>query len=66
MAKVIPSLEGTDLTREDFTVVVSETTGKCTLVIPRIAVELSCEGYCDTLADWIFRDIDMGEGLGSC
>lgn len=51
------------LTREDFTVIANEETGRYTLVIPRIAVELSCEAYCDGLAGWILEDIDISEKL---
>lgn len=67
MALVIPCgfKESWELIRECFTVVVSETTGKSTLIIPRIAVELSGEGHADSLVNWILRDIDMAEGLGA-
>ena len=53
------------LEREDFSVFVDEETGESTLIIPSIAINLSCEGYCDTLVKWIFRDIAMAERLGS-
>jgi len=50
---------------EDFSVLENKTTGKFELLIPCMAVELSCEGYADTLVKWILRDIETAERLGS-
>ena len=47
--------------REDFSVIVDAGTGKCTLIIPSMAVDLSCEGNADTLVGWVLRDIDIAE-----
>lgn len=49
------------LDRENFIVIYSELTGRHTLLIPAIAVEMSCEGYCDILARCILRDIETAE-----
>jgi len=47
---------------EDFSVIVDTGTGKCTLIIPHMAVDLSCEAYADTLVRWVLKDIEMAEG----
>lgn len=64
MAYVLPpDGEVFNLAREDFTVLRNEDTGRYELVNTNIAVELSCESYCDALVDWIFRDIEVAEAL---
>ena len=51
------------LDADAFSVFVNKETGKCELLIPCMEVELSCEGYADTLVKWILRDIDTAERL---
>ena len=53
--------EVSDLTREDFTVISNDDTGRFTLVIPRIAADVESERAADILVDLVLRNIKYSE-----